>query len=72
MEKLYVAVLIPRDEGMLVRDPVTKIPILATGEPKPLTGKEGRYWRRRINDGSVKILEPKTIVRHKKSQKKEE
>ncbi|MBU1621805.1 MAG: DUF2635 domain-containing protein, partial [Gammaproteobacteria bacterium] len=52
----YSVFLIPQF-GLPVRDPWSKVLMLETGEVKPLTGKEGRYWRRRINDGSVKILE---------------
>jgi len=55
--KVKVAYLIP-DEGLLVRDPLTKNPLLKEGELKPLIGREGRYWRRRIKDGGVKIGEP--------------
>jgi len=50
------ALLIPI-EGVLVRDPVTGAPLQAAGELKPLIGKEGRYWRRRIKDGTV-IVNP--------------
>jgi len=46
--------LIP-GKGLLVRDPVTKDILPESGEVKPLIGSEGRYWRRRINDGSVTI-----------------
>lgn len=71
MEKIYVAILVPQ-EGMLVRDPITKKIMLKDGEKKPMTGKEGRYWRRRINDGSVKIFEKNKTTRRKKPQTKEE
>jgi hypothetical protein len=42
-------------EGLLVRDPRSMNPLQSKGETKPLSGPEGRYWRRRIKDGSVKI-----------------
>ena len=45
-------------EGLIVRDPVSKDILSSTGEIKPLIGPEGRYWRRRIKDGSVKIVSP--------------
>ena len=56
----------------LVRDPITKDIMLPGGEPKPMTGKMGRYWKRRILDGSVKILKPKVISGYKRSLAKEE
>ena len=63
------AFLIPLD-GLLVRDPGNKTPLAATGETKPLIGKEGRYWRRRIKDGSVYIKE--TVTRIKKIKETKE
>ena len=56
------AFLIPKP-GLLVRDPISKNPLAATGEIKPLVGPEGRYWRRRIRDKSVNIGEAKRIYR---------
>ena len=55
-----VAFLIPQ-EGLLVRDPKTKEQLNPAGEEKPMTGPEGRYWRRRIRDKSVLIKKPLTI-----------
>jgi len=60
----YSAFLVPM-EGMMVRDPGTKAILLATGEPKPLVGSDGRYWRRRIRDGSVKVVSPIPQQRYK-------
>ncbi len=34
-------------------DPVTMGLLAVAGEWKPWTGPEGRYWRRRVADGSV-------------------
>ena len=48
------AVLIPVN-GAKVRDPKTMVYLAEEGEVKPLIRAEGRYWRRRINDGSVMI-----------------
>lgn len=45
--------------GQLVRDPLTYNPLSENGEIKPYTGVEGRYWRRRIKDGSVLIITEK-------------
>jgi len=50
-------VLVPA-KGLTVRDPANFNPLSETGEEKPMIGKEGRYWRRRIKDGSVSILPP--------------
>lgn len=49
MEK--VLKLIPKHKGLIVRDPITKSILPIEGELKPLT----KYWRRRINEGSVAI-----------------
>ena len=56
--------------GLIVRDPVSKDILSAGGEVKPLIGPEGRYWRRRIRDGSVKIVPPAVMT--SKLRKKEE
>jgi len=48
------AFLIPI-EGTLIRDPNTGTPLQADGEIKPLIGREGRYWRRRLKDGTATI-----------------
>lgn len=45
--------------AVVVRDPVTKNPLSPDGELKPLTGAEGRYWRRRLKDGSVVLDKPR-------------
>lgn len=46
------AFLVPKGD-ILVRDPISKDILQTTGEVKPLIGPEGRYWKRRIRDGSV-------------------
>ena len=43
--------LVPK-AGLLIRDPVSKNILPAEGAVKPWIGPEGRYWRRRVNDGS--------------------
>ena len=43
------------EKGLLVRDPITREPLKATGELKP----RNTYWLRRINDGSAHLVEPK-------------
>jgi len=50
------AFLVPL-EGLLVRDPVSKTPLVAEGEMKPMSGSAGTYWKRRIIDGSVTVGE---------------
>jgi hypothetical protein len=65
-----IAFLIP-SAGLMVRDPITKSPLSPEGELKPLVGKEGRYWRRRIRDGGVAIGKPPITIPAKKKQKKE-
>ena len=53
---MHTAFLIPNNT--LVRDPITKEPLPAGGKMLSLLGSEGRYWRRRIRDGSVIISGP--------------
>lgn len=66
------AYLVPL-EGLIVRDPISKDVLPAEGEVKPLVGPEGRFWRRRLRDGSVKISEvPKTMRKRKPEKSKEE
>jgi hypothetical protein len=40
--------------GLIVRDPVTKIPLAADGETKP----RNSYWLRRLADGDVRETAP--------------
>lgn len=49
--------LVPR-EGVIVRDPRTKAPLPTVGMFKDMIGAEGRYWRRKINQGDVTIGKP--------------
>ena len=42
-------------KGLLVRYPVTMEILPEQGAEIPMIGKEGRYWRRRIKDGTVTI-----------------
>jgi len=68
--KEHMVFLVPKF-NLLVRDPITKAIMLPEGEEKPLFGKEGRYWRRRINEGCVEIKIKKTekYIRPQKSNK---
>jgi len=50
--------LVPTKKGSIVRDPKTRAPLLETGALKPMTGPLGRYWRRRLRDGSVTVGKP--------------
>lgn len=47
----------PSSPGLIVRDPRTKTALSEKGEWKPMSGKEGTYWKRRIEDGSIIIAE---------------
>lgn len=68
--KRYTAFLVPKP-GLLIRDPVSKLIMLATGEIKPLAGPLGKYWKRRLKDGSVIIQDlPKTIKKEKEYTRK--
>ena len=68
MSRQIMVFLVPQF-NLLVRDPVTKEIIGPKGELKPLFGRDGRYWRRRINDGSVKIQNPKNKIYKNKINK---
>ncbi len=63
--KRYTAFLVPLP-GLLVRDPISKLIMLETGEIKPLAGPQGRYWKRRLKDGSVIIQDPPKIIKKSK------
>ena len=45
----------PKVKGVLVRDPITREPLKASGEMKP----RNAYWLRRILDASVVEVEDK-------------
>jgi hypothetical protein len=45
-------------EGLLVRDPITKSILPKEGSYCTWIGPQGRYWRRRVTDGSVIISTP--------------
>lgn len=47
----------PKNDNALIRDPLTKMPLAADGEFKPWVGKEGTFWRRRVDEGSCVIVE---------------
>jgi len=63
-----IVVLVP-GKGMLVRDPLTKKVLLEKGEPRLLVGPEGRYWRRRIQDGSVTVKTTPSAVRYSEKRR---
>lgn len=52
------AFLVPSSKDASPRDPKSRIHLSQTGESKPMTGPLGRYWRRRLRDGSVVIGKP--------------
>jgi hypothetical protein len=56
MKKKATVFIKPR-KGLIVRDPVSFTPLSEKGEIKPLIGKEGRYWRKRLNCGDAVIVE---------------
>jgi hypothetical protein len=60
--------LIPKS-GIIVRDPRTKAPLDASGGMKPWTGPEGRYWRRRANDGDITVCDENPVVEAKYERK---
>lgn len=44
--------------GGLVRYPRTMTPMPAEGAEVSLDGEDGKYWRRRLNDGSLVVATP--------------
>lgn len=56
--------------GLIVRDPVSKVPLSEDGEFKPYIGSVGRYWRRRVKDGSCFEIgsDKKSNIRQRKSE----
>lgn len=66
----------PSSKGLLIRDPVTMTPLSEDGEIKPLRGKLGRYWRRRLKDGTVielkKEVKPEPVREPEEEPEKEE
>ncbi len=68
--------LVPK-EGLLIRDPITKKFLPKAGAMKWTRGPLGRYWRRRIRDGSVfvgkrPIKKPVVSVSATRSRKNKE
>jgi len=63
--------LVPVND-LMVRDPKTKKILPKTGAMKPTRGPLGRYWNRRIRDGSVvigKLGVKSTVTRLRKTEK---
>lgn len=51
--------------GLIVRDPISAVPLRAEGEHKPLDA----YWARRLADGSVhEVVMPHASKPEKKSK----
>ncbi len=52
------AFLVPSKKGVSPRDPKTRVHLPETGALKPMLGFQGKYWRRRLREGSVVIGKP--------------
>lgn len=50
-------------DGLTVRSPKDMSSLPPEGALVSLDGVEGKYWRRRINDGSVIVVEPKKEIK---------
>lgn len=48
----------PTSEELIVRYPTNKAILPKTGGWVPFIGKDGRYWRRRLKDKSIKVCNP--------------
>lgn len=66
VEQVY---LVPK-KGVLIRHPRSKEIIPEEGCVVPWTGPEGRFFRRRVNDGSAKIRTKKPEIKKEKEAKK--
>jgi hypothetical protein len=51
----------PKYKGSIVRDPSNMSVLSENGELKPWNGREGTYWRRRVNDGSCIVMTEEEI-----------
>jgi hypothetical protein len=61
MGREFTKFLIP-GKGLIVRDPSSFTPLAETGEEKPWTGKDGRYWKRRVKVGDAIIMSPEVNI----------
>jgi hypothetical protein len=57
-------VLKPR-EGLIVRDPISMVPLPAEGMAVDYTGRAGTYWRRRVMCGDCIEVKPVTKNRER-------
>ena len=57
-------------KGLIVRDPRTKAILPETPTTVPWIGPEGRYWRRRLRDGSIKFAKHPPKVKSGEVEKK--
>lgn len=61
----------PSSPDLIVRDPGNfKLILPVDGAVKPWVGPQGRYWRRRVNDGTVLVSQPKKEVSQPVPQRK--
>jgi hypothetical protein len=64
-------------KGVVVRDPTSKSILPESGANVPWVGAEGKYWRRRLRDGTITIEiplmveEPKEEIKSFKKYNKE-
>ena len=66
---MYTAFVVPNENAM-VRDPITKVVLPMKGKAVTLLGGEGRYWRRRIKSGSVRVINSPDTTYKIKNQRK--
>lgn len=58
-------------EGALLRDPYTFTALPLEGGYVDWNGNSGRYWRRRVRDGSASIVKPVAAVKTTSTKKKQ-
>ncbi len=59
-------------KGLIVRIPESKLPLPPEGGNVDYSGQKGKYWRRRIKDGSVIVTSPPKAEKPKDDVKKKE
>ena len=61
----------PAFPNMIIRDPISKNPLSYNGEEKPWLGREGIYWRRRLADEDIIIIEKEENEKTDETEEKE-
>jgi len=71
-EEMEKTMFVKPRKGLIVRDPKTLSPLAENGEIKPFVGKEGTYWRRQLRDGSIGVVNSKSVSKTTNTEKPKE